>query len=112
MLEYGHKIWKDGEIVDWQVGGTTSLLTHTLHYGVGAFEGIRAYKRAKGEIAIFRLREHVERLFDSCKLVMIKPRVSAAQVADGCVQVIRENKLGEAYLRPLIIVGDGAMGVY
>jgi len=112
MLEYGQKIWKDGEIVDWKVGGSMSLLTHTLHYGVGAFEGIRAYKRAKGDVTVFRLREHIDRLFDSCRLVMIKPRVSTAQVMDGCVTVLRENKIGEAYLRPLIVIGDGAMGVY
>jgi branched-chain amino acid aminotransferase len=112
MLEYAPKIWKDGEIVDFKVGGQTSLLTHTLHYGVGAFEGIRAYKRARGDTAVFRLREHIQRLFDSCRLVMMKPRVSLDQVIDGCVELMRENALAEAYLRPLTLIGDGAMGVY
>lgn len=112
MLEYGQKLWKDGEIVDWKIGGNLSLLTHTLHYGVGAFEGIRAYKRARGDTCVFRLREHIDRLFDSCRLVLIKPRVSSAQVVDGCVAVLRANGLEEAYLRPLILVADGAMGVY
>lgn len=112
MLEYGKRVWKDGEVVDWSDGGNASLLTHTLHYGVGAFEGIRAYERANGETHIFRLREHIDRLFDSCKLVMMKPRVSAEQVFDGCVRVTRENKLQQAYLRPLCVIGEGQMGVY
>jgi len=112
MLEYGKKIWKNGEVVDWSVGGAPSILTHTLHYGVGAFEGIRGYKRARGETAIFRLREHIQRLFDSCKLVMIDPTVSLEQVMDGCVEVLRSNNLEEGYLRPLVVIGDGAMGVY
>jgi len=112
MLDYGKKIWKNGEIVDWDNGGSASLLTHTLHYGVGAFEGIRAYKRSRGETAIFRLRDHIQRLFDSCKLVMIKPSVTADQVMEGCKEILRANSLEEAYLRPLVVIGDGAMGVY
>lgn len=112
MVEHGQKIWRNGEIVDWEAAGSTSLLTHTLHYGVGAFEGIRAYKRARGETTIFRLPEHVRRLFDSCRLVMLKPRVNEQQVCDGCVGVMHANDLKEAYLRPLVTVGTGAMGVY
>jgi branched-chain amino acid aminotransferase len=112
VLEYGKKLWKDGELVDWSAGGNASLLTHSLHYGVGAFEGIRAYERADKQIYVFRLKEHIDRLFDSCKLVMMKPRVSAEQVLDGCVRVTRENKLQQAYLRPLCVIGEGQMGVY
>lgn len=112
MLEYGQKVWKDGEISDWKSGGNLSLLTHTLHYGVGAFEGIRAYKRARGETAIFRLREHIDRLFDSCQLVMIKPTVTREQVVQGCIDVLRANEMAEAYLRPIALIADGAMGVY
>lgn len=112
MLEYGKKVWKDGEISDWQSGGNLSLLTHTLHYGVGAFEGIRAYQRARGETAIFRLREHIDRLFDSCHLVLMKPTVTREQVVQGCVDVLRENKMAQAYLRPIALIADGAMGVY
>ena len=111
MVEHGDTIWKDGELVGWKDGAGTSILTHTLHYGVGAFEGIRAYKRAGGETCIFRLKEHVDRLFDSCKLVMMKPRVSAEQVREGCVETMRANGLAEAYLRPLVLIGEGAMGV-
>jgi branched-chain amino acid aminotransferase len=111
MVEHGDTIWKDGELVGWKEGGATSLLTHTLHYGVGAFEGIRAYKRAGGETAIFRLKEHVERLFDSCRLVLMKPRVNAEQVYKGSIDTLRANKYDEAYLRPLVVIGEGAMGV-
>jgi branched-chain amino acid aminotransferase len=112
MLDYGQKVWKDGEITEWSAGGNVSLLTHTLHYGVGAFEGIRAYKRARGETAIFRLQEHIDRLFDSCRLVLIEPKVSVAQVVQGCIDVVRDNGFEEAYLRPLVVLGAGAMGVY
>lgn len=112
LVEHGEHIWRNGEIVDWATAGSTSLLTHTLHYGVGAFEGIRAYKRGKGETTIFRLKEHINRLFESCRLVMLKPRVSAEQVADGCVEILHANKLDEAYLRPLVTMGEGTMGVY
>ncbi|MCA9591838.1 MAG: branched-chain amino acid transaminase [Myxococcales bacterium] len=112
MVEHGEKVWQNGEIVDWAQAGQASLLTHTLHYGVGAFEGIRCYRRAGGESCIFRLQEHVDRLFESCRLVLMKPKVSRGQVFDGCIQVMRENRLDEAYLRPLVTIGDGAMGVY
>jgi branched-chain amino acid aminotransferase len=111
LVEHGQTIWKDGELVSWKEGAWTSILTHTLHYGVGAFEGIRAYKRAGGETCVFRLNEHIERLFDSCKLVLIKPRVSREQVVDGCLQTIRANGYDQAYIRPLIVIGEGAMGV-
>ena len=111
MVDKVKKIWVEGELVDWDAA-KVHVLTHTLHYGLGAFEGIRAYKRADGSTAIFRLKEHIERLFDSCRLVMIESRFTEAQVHDACVQVLRENKMDEAYLRPVVFVGDGAMGVY
>jgi branched-chain amino acid aminotransferase len=111
MVDKVKKIWLEGEFTDWD-DAMVHVNTHTLHYGMGAFEGIRAYKRADGSTAIFRLKEHLERLFDSCKLVMIEPRFSREQVFEACVQTLRENKMDEAYLRPLIFVGEGAMGVY
>jgi branched-chain amino acid aminotransferase len=110
-VEHGQIIWKDGELVGWKEGASTSILTHTLHYGVGAFEGIRAYQRAGGETCVFRLKEHIDRLFESCKLVLLKPRVSREQVVEGCVQTIRANGYEQAYVRPLIVIGEGAMGV-
>jgi branched-chain amino acid aminotransferase len=111
MVEHGEKIWRDGKILDWSAGEPISILTHTLHYGVGAFEGIRAYQRADGSTSLFRLREHIERLFDSCRLVLIEPNVTPDQVMHGCVDLIRANRMAEGYLRPLIILGAGAMGV-
>ncbi len=111
MSQYGSSIWRDGEITARDAAGVP-LLTHTLHYGVGAFEGIRAYRRTGGETVIFRLREHVQRLFDSCKLVMIEPTVTPEQVCQGCIDVLLHNRLEEGYLRPLVLLGEGAMGLY
>ncbi|HVY49005.1 MAG TPA: branched-chain amino acid transaminase [Minicystis sp.] len=111
MVDKVKKIWLEGELVDWDMA-QVHVLTHTMHYGLGAFEGIRAYKRADGKTAIFRLDAHLERLFDTCKLVMIEPRFSREQVTQACIDILRENKMDEAYIRPVVFVGDGAMGVY
>jgi branched-chain amino acid aminotransferase len=111
MVDKVKKIWLEGEFVDWDEA-KVHVITHTLHYGLGSFEGIRAYKRADGTTAIFRLKEHLDRLFDTCRLIMIEPRFSKEQVHEACVQILRENKMDEAYLRPVVYVGDGAMGVY
>ncbi len=111
MVEQGKKIWRDGEILDREAGDKTSLLTHTLHYGVGAFEGIRAYQRADGKTYVFRLKEHITRLFDSCKLVKLEPRVTVQQVCDGCVALLAAEGMKDGYLRPVIMYGPGAMGV-
>jgi branched-chain amino acid aminotransferase len=111
MVDKIKRIWLEGEFVDYD-DAKVHVLTHTLHYGLGAFEGIRAYRRADGATYVFRLHEHMERLFDSCKLIMIEPRFTREQVASACVETLRENKMEEGYLRPLVYVGDGAMGVY
>ncbi len=111
MLEKEKKIWMDGALCDWD-DARVHVLTHSLHYGLGAFEGIRAYRRANGKTAIFRLHDHIQRLFDTCKLIAIEPRVSFEQVMEACGELLRENGLTEGYLRPVIFVGDGAMGVY
>ncbi len=111
MVEKLHKIWLDGEMLPWEEADV-HILTHSLHYGVGVFEGIRAYKRADGKTYVFRLKEHVDRLFDGCKLTMMKCEFSREQVMAACADVLRVNKLEEGYLRPLVFVGDGAMGVY
>jgi branched-chain amino acid aminotransferase len=112
MAEYGSSIWLDGKIVARELAAHVPLLTHTLHYGVGAFEGIRAYRREGGETMIFRLREHVQRLFDSCKLVMIEPTVTPEQVCQGCIDVLVHNRLDAGYLRPIVVLGEGAMGLF
>jgi branched-chain amino acid aminotransferase len=111
MVDKVKKIWLEGELVDWD-DAKVHVLTHTLHYGLGAFEGIRAYKRTDGTTTIFRLQDHIERLYDSCRLVMIEPRFTREQICEACVSLVRENRMEEAYLRPVIYVGDGAMGVY
>jgi len=112
MANIGAKVWLDGNIIDGAEAARVSLLTHTLHYGVGAFEGIRAYRSQTGGTAIFRLGEHIQRLFESCRLVMIEPTVSPEAVCQGCVEVLRENQLAEGYLRPIVLLGEGAMGLF
>lgn len=119
MAEQGpesRKFWKDGVVLGWAEAGTVSLLTHTLHYGLGAFEGIRAYRRAAAqgrptETTIFRLDEHVNRLFDSAKLVLMAPRVTPEEVKRGVRLVLSENRMEEGYIRPLMILGEGPMGL-
>jgi len=111
MIEKVKTIWLEGEFVDWD-DAREHVLAHTMHYGLGAFEGVRAYRRSNGKTAIFRLREHVQRLFDTCKLIAIEPRFDAETVCSASAELLRQNGLDEAYLRPLVYVGSGAMGVY
>jgi branched-chain amino acid aminotransferase len=111
MVDKLKKIWVEGEFVDWD-DAKIHVLSHSLHYGLGAFEGIRAYQRTDGGTYIFRLKEHVARLFETCKLIMIKPRFSPAQISEACIEIFRRNDLDSGYVRPLVYVGEGAMGVY
>ena len=104
------KIWLDGELIPF-TQAQVHILTHTLHYGVGAFEGIRAYKRPDGKGAIFRLAEHVDRLFASCHICMMDVPYTREQIAAACVETMRANKMSEAYLRPLVFLGDGELGL-
>ncbi len=111
MVEKADKIWLDGEFVNWD-DANVHILTHTLHYGLGAFEGIRCYKRADGRSHVFRLNEHIRRLFDSAHLAMLKIPYTQAEIAEACKETLRINGQDEAYLRPLVFVGDGKMGLY
>ncbi len=111
MVDKLKTIWLDETFMDWEAANV-HLLTHTLHYGVGAFEGIRAYKRADGHTAIFRLREHIDRLYDTCKLVLLQPKPSRETVMEACADTLRRNGLDEGYVRPMVFVGEGAMGIY
>lgn len=105
------KIWMDGTLVDWE-SATTHVLSHTLHYGTGAFEGIRAYKTPNG-VAIFRLREHMQRLLNSCKILMIDVPFTLDELCDAALEVVRVNELNEGcYMRPLVYLGYGEMGIY
>jgi len=103
-------IWLDGEIVPYEKA-TTHVLSHSLHYGVGAFEGIRAYKGVDGRSAVFRLREHMERLLDSCKVALIDVSYTVDQLIEASVALLKHNRLAEAYIRPLVWLGEGSMGV-
>jgi branched-chain amino acid aminotransferase len=104
------KIWVDGKLVPF-ADAQVHVLTHTLHYGVGAFEGIRAYKRPDGSGAVFRLNEHIERLFQSCHICTIDVPYTREQIVQACLETLRANKLLEAYLRPIVFLGDGEMGL-
>ncbi len=110
MVDKVSKIWLDGHLVDWEAANV-HLLTHTLHYGLGAFEGIRCYDTTDGRSAIFRLREHVRRLFDSAKICTMPMPYSQEQIVDACIETVRASGLSSCYLRPLVFLGDGAMGL-
>ncbi len=103
-------LWRNGRLVPYDQA-TTHVLSHGLHYGTGVFEGIRAYEGPDGT-AVFRLREHVERLFASAKAYKIPMPVTPEAVEAGCLEVIRANRLAACYLRPLAFLGHGPLGVY
>ncbi|RDU73320.1 branched-chain amino acid transaminase [Helicobacter aurati] len=106
-------IWKNGEIIPWK-DATTHILSHTLHYGNGVFEGTRAYMTEKG-LAIFRLESHTKRLLESAKIVMIQCPYSQEELQTAQIEILRANKEcfnSNVYLRPIIYLGYGAMGVY
>lgn len=103
-------IWIDGKLVPWD-DANDHMLAHTLHYGVGAFEGIRAYQRTDGKTHIFRLREHIDRLFDSALICTMDIPFTREQVIEACAEVVRANKLPSCYLRPLVYLGSGALGL-
>jgi len=111
MVDKAKKIWLDGEFVDWD-SATVHILTHSLHYGLAVFDGMRAYKRADGATYIFRLREHVDRLFDGCKMCLLQPRHTREQIMSVCVDALKVNGMVDGYIRPMVFVGEGAMGIY
>lgn len=111
MVDKVDKIWLDGELVDWD-DANVHILTHTLHYGLGAFEGIRCYQTHDGRSAVFRLDDHIRRLLDSARIVTIPVAQTRAELVAACLETIRANRLTECYLRPLVFIGDGAMGLY
>ena len=103
-------IWLDGHLVPWDQA-TDHLLAHTMHYGVGVFEGIRAYQRADGRTHIFRLREHVERLLDSSMICTMDSPFTRDQLMAACLDVVKSNKMTACYLRPLMYLGYSALGL-
>jgi branched-chain amino acid aminotransferase len=110
MLKKTEKIWMDGKFVDWD-NAKVHVLTHTLHYGLGVFEGIRCYETGKGP-AIFRLDEHVERLFDSSHIFLMEIPFSRNEIRDAISKTVKVNRMKECYIRPLVYIGYGAMGLY
>lgn len=110
MLQKTEQIWMDGEFVDWEKANV-HVLTHSLHYGLGVFEGIRCYKTDKGP-AIFRLKEHVDRLFSSAHIFLMKMPFTKDEITNAIIETIRVNNIKECYIRPLVYIGYGAMGLY
>jgi len=109
-VEKSEHIWFDGRLVPWEAA-QVHVLTHTLHYGLGVFEGIRCYEGRGGQPAIFRLHEHVDRLFGSAHILGIKIPFSPDQLSTACVETVRVNKLRSCYIRPIVFLGAGEMGL-
>jgi branched-chain amino acid aminotransferase len=110
MIQKTEKIWMDGKFVDWD-NANVHILTHTLHYGLGVFEGIRCYDTKKGP-AIFRLDEHIERLFSSAHIFLMEIPFSKKEIKEAIIRTVKVNKIRECYIRPLAYIGYGAMGLY
>ena len=107
----GSKLWLNGTILNVEEA-KISLFSHALHYGTGAFEGIRAYKQESGGGAVFRLREHMERLQDSIKIMGFELPFSVEDMSRGAIEACKANGFEECYIRPLAFIGDGPLGVY
>jgi branched-chain amino acid aminotransferase len=109
MSDLKGKIWMDGNLVEWS-DARIHVLTHTLHYGTGVFEGVRAYETSKGP-AIFRLEDHTNRLFESAELIGMKIPFQASVLNDAQSEVVALNKLDNAYIRPMCFYGSEGMGL-
>ena len=103
-------IWRDGQLVPWE-SATIHVMSHAVHYGSSVFEGIRCYNTPAGP-AIFRLREHIQRLQDSCKIYRIVPRYDVDALAQACIDTVAGNELPECYLRPIVVRTGEHMGIY
>ena len=102
-------IWMDGKLIPWR-DANIHILTHSLHYGMAVFEGVRAYKTDKGT-AIFRLKEHTRRLFNSAKIFQMPMSYTEEQISEATLAVVRENKLTSCYIRPIVWIGSEKLGV-
>lgn len=107
----GTKVWSNGKIIPVEEA-KISLFSHVIHYGTGAFEGIRAYKQTKGGGAIFRLKEHMERLEDSIKIMGFEMPYTTEQLVQGAIDACKANNFEECYVRPIAYIGDGPLGVF
>lgn len=109
MADRDGVIWSDGKMVPWR-NATTHVLTHTLHYGMGVFEGVRAYQTDQGT-AIFRLSEHTDRLFNSAHIFMMKIPYDKATLIEAQLEVVKQNGLESCYIRPIVFYGSEDMGI-
>jgi branched-chain amino acid aminotransferase len=107
--ETASKVWHNGKLVDW-ADANIHVMSHVIHYGSGMFEGIRCYSTPQGP-AVFRLREHIARLHDSCKIYRMEPGFSVDELVEACLEVVRVNGFKECYLRPIVFRGYGTFGV-
>ena len=110
MADRDGKIWMDGKMVEWR-DATIHVLSHTLHYGCGAFEGVRAYTMPDGAAAIFRLQEHTQRLLNSAKILRMKIPFTLEELMQAQIDVVKANHLPSCYLRPLTWIGSEKLGV-
>ena len=110
-MEATKYIWSDGKLVPWSEA-KVHVLTHSLHYGSAVFEGIRAYQCSDGSSAVFRLKEHSQRLLNSGKIIRMDIPYTADQLAEATIETLKANGMHDAYIRPLAFVGYGEMGVY
>lgn len=109
-MEKSEYIWFDGHLVPWDAA-QVHVLTHTLHYGLGVFEGIRCYEGRGGTPVIFRLPEHIDRLFGSAHILGLTIPFNRDQITAACIETVRVNKLRSCYIRPLVFLGAGEMGL-
>lgn len=110
MAELQGQIWMNGEFVEWQ-DAKLHVLTHSLHYGMAVFEGVRAYKQDDGGSAVFRLPEHTRRLFNSAKIFQMEIPFSIEDIVQAQIDSVKANDLQECYIRPLVWIGSERMGV-
>jgi len=109
-VEPSEQVWLDGSFVPWDEANV-HLLTHTLHYGLGVFEGIRCYRTADNRSAIFRMREHVDRLYRSALIMELDIPFTSDAIDRAILETLRVNRMAEGYIRPLVFLGSGAMGL-
>lgn len=105
------KIWFDGKLVDWD-DATVHVHTHALHYGLGFFEGVRSYETVDKKAAVFRLKDHTKRLFESGHIAQVEIPYSQDEINEAIKETLKANGLTDAYIRPLVFLGDGSMGLY
>jgi branched-chain amino acid aminotransferase len=106
----GEAVWLDGAFIPWE-DANVHILTHTLHYGLGVFEGIRCYRTDAGASAVFRLTEHMRRLYESAHINLMRIPFEQAQLEQASLECLRRNHLEQGYIRPLVFIGDGEMGL-